>query len=256
MTAANSPRNMDLALGARRRRRLTRRAARSRTGAAGCAHRHLHHDREGRRAELRGRRDQVRSFGAPPCCPAPSTRARAMKPRSKQIVCDRLGLDPHQVVYLQGDTDQVFFGEGTGGSRSATIGGSAFLKATEKILVKATALAAHLMKVRSTIPSSPTAIFSSPRPTDRHHRGGGEAARFRPSCPGHGAGPGRHRVFNQETEGIFPTAAMSASWRSIRHRPRRDPAYSVVGRRRHGDQSVAWCTARSSAASPRGWARS
>src|SRR4029450_1218256 len=36
----------------------------------------------------------------------------------KQIVCDRLGLDPREVVYVYGDTDQVFFGEGTGGSRS------------------------------------------------------------------------------------------------------------------------------------------
>ena len=53
----------------------------------------------------------------------------------KQIVCDRLGLDPREVQYLQGDTDQVFFGEGTGGSRSATIGGSAFMLATDKILV-------------------------------------------------------------------------------------------------------------------------
>src|SRR6266853_637701 len=43
----------------------------------------------------------------------------------KQIMCDRLGLDPQEVHYVQGDTDQVFVGEGTGGSRSATIGGSA-----------------------------------------------------------------------------------------------------------------------------------
>ena len=42
----------------------------------------------------------------------------------KQIVCDRLGMDPDDVHYVQGDTDQVFIGEGTGGSRSATIGGS------------------------------------------------------------------------------------------------------------------------------------
>ena len=41
----------------------------------------------------------------------------------KQLACDRLGLDPEKVQYIQGDTDQVFFGEGTGGSRTATIGG-------------------------------------------------------------------------------------------------------------------------------------
>ncbi len=81
----------------------------------------------------------------------------------KQIVCDRLGLDPRDVQYLQGDTDQVFFGEGTGGSRSATIGGSAFLLATEKILVKAKALAAHLLKVPLDDTKFADGIFSSPQ---------------------------------------------------------------------------------------------
>jgi carbon-monoxide dehydrogenase large subunit len=79
----------------------------------------------------------------------------------KQIVCDRLGLDPHAVQYLQGDTDQVFFGEGTGGSRSATIGGSAFLLATEKITTKATAIAAHLLKVAADDIKFADGIFSS-----------------------------------------------------------------------------------------------
>jgi carbon-monoxide dehydrogenase large subunit len=81
----------------------------------------------------------------------------------KQIVCDRLGLDPREVQYLQGDTDQVFFGEGTGGSRSATIGGSAFLLATDKILVKAKALAAHLLKVPLDDTKFADGIFSSPK---------------------------------------------------------------------------------------------
>ncbi len=65
----------------------------------------------------------------------------------KQIVCERLGLDPRDVHYVQGDTDLVFFGEGTGGSRSATIGGSAFVMASERISAKGKAIAAHLLKV-------------------------------------------------------------------------------------------------------------
>ena len=40
----------------------------------------------------------------------------------KQLVCDRLGIDPAQVRYIQGDTDQVVYGEGTGGSRTSTPG--------------------------------------------------------------------------------------------------------------------------------------
>jgi aerobic carbon-monoxide dehydrogenase large subunit len=65
----------------------------------------------------------------------------------KQLVCDRLGLDPKEAQYIQGDTDEVFYGEGTGGSRSATLAGSAFHMATEKVVVKARAIAAHMLKV-------------------------------------------------------------------------------------------------------------
>jgi carbon-monoxide dehydrogenase large subunit len=65
----------------------------------------------------------------------------------KQIVCDRLGLDPHETGYIQGDTDIVTMGEGTGGSRTAAMGGSAFLIATDKIIVKARQVAAHVLGV-------------------------------------------------------------------------------------------------------------
>jgi len=65
----------------------------------------------------------------------------------KQLVCDRLGLDPKKAQYIQGDTDQVFYGEGTGGSRSATLAGSAFHLATEKVVTKARAIAANMLKV-------------------------------------------------------------------------------------------------------------
>ena len=65
----------------------------------------------------------------------------------KQVVCDRLGLDPKEVTYIQGDTDQVFFAEGTGGSRSAAFSGSAFTLAAEKIEAKGKAIAAHMLKV-------------------------------------------------------------------------------------------------------------
>src|SRR4051794_9203030 len=64
----------------------------------------------------------------------------------KQLVCDRLGLHPDQVTYIQGDTDKVAIGEGTGGSRSATLGGSAVVMATDRIVEKAKAIAAHLLE--------------------------------------------------------------------------------------------------------------
>ncbi|MEX2455633.1 MAG: xanthine dehydrogenase family protein molybdopterin-binding subunit [Rhodospirillaceae bacterium] len=64
----------------------------------------------------------------------------------KQLVCDRLGLDYDEVHYGQGDTDLIPFGQGTGGSRSATIGGSALWMASEKIVEKAKRIAAHLLE--------------------------------------------------------------------------------------------------------------
>lgn len=64
----------------------------------------------------------------------------------KQLVCDRLGLDYDEVHYGQGDTDLVPFGQGTGGSRSATIGGSALVMASDKIIEKAKRIAAHLLE--------------------------------------------------------------------------------------------------------------
>jgi carbon-monoxide dehydrogenase large subunit len=79
----------------------------------------------------------------------------------KQLVCDRLGLDPKDVQYVQGDTDLVFYGEGTGGSRSATLAGSAFHMASEKIVSKARAIAAHLLKVHPDELNFSDGVFSS-----------------------------------------------------------------------------------------------
>jgi aerobic carbon-monoxide dehydrogenase large subunit len=81
----------------------------------------------------------------------------------KQIMCDRLGLDPDEVHYVQGDTDQVFVGEGTGGSRSATIGGAAVDMAAERITGKAKQIAAHLLKVDAGDVNFTDGVFSSPK---------------------------------------------------------------------------------------------
>jgi carbon-monoxide dehydrogenase large subunit len=80
----------------------------------------------------------------------------------KQIVCDRLGLDPAEVQYIQGDTDALFFGEGTGGSRSATLGGSAFLRAVDKVADKATRIAAHRLGVGAEDVKFADGVFSAP----------------------------------------------------------------------------------------------
>jgi len=64
----------------------------------------------------------------------------------KQIVNERLGLDPAEVHYVDGDTDRVAFGMGTMGSRSTVIGGSALWRAADKVIDKGKRIAAHLLE--------------------------------------------------------------------------------------------------------------
>jgi carbon-monoxide dehydrogenase large subunit len=80
----------------------------------------------------------------------------------KQILCDRLGLDPDDIHYLQGDTDQVFFGEGTGGSRTATLGGAAVDAACRKVIEKARAIAAFALKTEPAQVNFADGVFSAP----------------------------------------------------------------------------------------------
>jgi len=81
----------------------------------------------------------------------------------KQLVCDRLGLNPDDVRYVQGDTDLVFYGEGTGGSRTSTMSSAAFSMATEKVIVKAKAIAAHALQVDAGDVNFAEGVFSSPK---------------------------------------------------------------------------------------------
>jgi carbon-monoxide dehydrogenase large subunit len=79
----------------------------------------------------------------------------------KQVVADKLGIHPNDIEYIQGDTDKVFFGEGTGGSRSATMSGSAFYQASDKVITKAKAIAAHALKVDAADVNFNEGLFSS-----------------------------------------------------------------------------------------------
>ncbi len=64
----------------------------------------------------------------------------------KQILCERLGIDPNEVQFIDGDTDRVAFGMGSNGSRSMVVGGSALTLAAQKVIDKGKRLAAHLLE--------------------------------------------------------------------------------------------------------------
>jgi carbon-monoxide dehydrogenase large subunit len=64
----------------------------------------------------------------------------------KQILHERLGLDPAEVRYIDGDTDRVGFGMGSMGSRSTVIGGTALWTAADKVIAKGKKIAARLLE--------------------------------------------------------------------------------------------------------------
>ncbi len=63
-----------------------------------------------------------------------------------QLVTDQLGVPFSQVDVVHGDTAKIPFGMGTYGSRSLAVGGSAMVKAMDKIIAKGKKIAAHLME--------------------------------------------------------------------------------------------------------------
>ncbi len=63
-----------------------------------------------------------------------------------QIVADTLGMPIENVDVVHGDTSKVPFGMGTYGSRSLAVGGSAIVKALDKVVKKAKRIAAHLLE--------------------------------------------------------------------------------------------------------------
>ncbi len=63
-----------------------------------------------------------------------------------QLISERLGVSVDNVEVVHGDTDRIPFGMGTYGSRSAAVGGSAIVKALDKIVDKGKKIAAHLLE--------------------------------------------------------------------------------------------------------------
>ncbi len=67
-----------------------------------------------------------------------------------QIVASRLGIPIETVEIVHGDTGRVPFGMGTYGSRSLSVGGTAIMKAMDKIIAKGRKIAAHLLEAAET----------------------------------------------------------------------------------------------------------
>lgn len=67
-----------------------------------------------------------------------------------QVVAGKLGIPVENVEIVHGDTGRVPFGMGTYGSRSLSVGGTAIVKAVDKIVAKGKKIAAHLLEAADT----------------------------------------------------------------------------------------------------------
>ncbi|MDE2208169.1 MAG: xanthine dehydrogenase family protein molybdopterin-binding subunit [Betaproteobacteria bacterium] len=67
-----------------------------------------------------------------------------------QIVASKLGIPIENVDIVHGDTGRVLFGMGTYGSRSLAVGGTAIVKALDKVVAKGKKIAAHLLEAAET----------------------------------------------------------------------------------------------------------
>lgn len=79
-----------------------------------------------------------------------------------QVVADKLGIPFENVTVVHGDTSKSDYGLGTYGSRSLVVGGSAIAKATEKIIAKATKIAAHMLNSTAEQVSFEDGMFKIP----------------------------------------------------------------------------------------------
>jgi len=63
-----------------------------------------------------------------------------------QLVSDALGIPIESIEIVHGDSDKIPYGMGTYGSRSLAVGGSAIIKAMDKVIAKGRKIAAHLLE--------------------------------------------------------------------------------------------------------------
>jgi aerobic carbon-monoxide dehydrogenase large subunit len=63
-----------------------------------------------------------------------------------QVLCDKLGVPFDRIKLLQGDSDQLIIGGGTGGSRSAMLSGTAIMQASDKVIAQGKQIAAHVLE--------------------------------------------------------------------------------------------------------------
>ena len=205
------------------------RKAESQEARQAARHRHRQRDREGGRpgpaefAEIR-----FNPSGNATLLMGSKNQGQGHETMFKQILNEKLGIDPDDVQYIDGDTDRVAFGMGTNGSRSTVIGGSALWMAADKVIAKGKRSPPTCSRRPSRTSSSPTAASRSPAPTAVSLKDVAKAA-FHPATWPQASKAGSTRPApSRPRRTPIPMAAMSARSRSIPTPARRVDRYVVV----------------------------
>ena len=145
-----------------------------------------------------------------------------------QMLVDRLGVDPERIKFIQGDTDAVAFGMGTGGSRSTTMSGGAIVMVADKVIAKGKKLAAHMLEAAESDMEFKDGRFTIAG-TDRGigiHDVAKAAFELEQAAEGHGARPLRDRDLSRHQR-QFPERRPRLRGRD-RSRHRRDRARRLL----------------------------
>ena len=97
-----------------------------------------------------------------------------------QVLCDKLGVPFDKVRVVQGDSDRLVAGGGSGGSKSIMHSGTAIVEAAAKVIEQGRQIASHLLEASASDIEFRDGRFviSRHRPRDRHHGACTKAARW------------------------------------------------------------------------------
>jgi carbon-monoxide dehydrogenase large subunit len=88
----------------------------------------------------------VSADGSVTLCTGSTSMGQGNETAFAQIVSDHLGVAPERLQVLWGDSDLLGAGRGNGGSGAITVGGSAVVRAAEKVVERGRRVAAHLLE--------------------------------------------------------------------------------------------------------------
>ena len=89
---------------------------------------------------------RVHSDGKATICVGTHSHGQGHEITYAAIAADRMGIPIDDIEVIEGDTGRVQFGNGTWGSRSASVGGAAVYLAAEQVLTKARRIAAYVLE--------------------------------------------------------------------------------------------------------------